>query len=114
MNTVQDIPIPTSDYANSKYEIIFMHDEGVILNVNQDGIDVFGYSNEEFINMDGLKKLVHPEDLMVASYKIKTKDELPYEIKFLKKDGSVFSAMVKGKNVKMDDNIIRITIVRCD
>ena len=85
---------------NSTMEAIMLLEDGKIIDVNQVALDLFGYSLKS--DMIGIS----PQQLTTKESQIKLKEQLaldntmPYEIKVIKRDGSVFDALIHGTNLK--------------
>jgi len=86
---------------------VIIHDKGLILDCNQGLSDMTGYTNKELIGMDGLH-LVSPDSLDQVLHNIKTGYTKRYEVKGLRKDGSVYPLSIKGKNVVYQGRDVRV------
>ncbi len=100
------------DLSNLSIEAIFIHKNGMIMDVNNACSAIFGYTYEEFMELDGLKSLVHPDDMAATNEKIKTKYKGSYEIKMIRKDGSVIDCEIQAKNILFKGEECRVTRVR--
>lgn len=90
---------------------IAIHDLGNIQECNSGLSDLTGYSYEELIGSDGLL-LIHPEDRALAQEHIKNSYEVPYKVRGLKKDGTVYPLEVRGKAAPYKGKTMRITEFR--
>ncbi len=97
--------------ANATYEGIGYTHMGQIIETNSRIVEMYGYSEDEFKNLE-LKQLVHPDDLSLVMEHIRKNDETPYEHRAIRKDGSVFYIEARGKPVELDNKIMRLTILR--
>jgi len=84
---------------NSTMEAIVIIEDGKIKDLNQVTLDLFGYSfQDELIG-------INPQELTAKESQTKLKEQLakdndkPYEIKLIKKDGSLFDALIHGTNL---------------
>ncbi|MGD9486437.1 MAG: PAS domain S-box protein [Calditrichaceae bacterium] len=80
-------------------DAIFIHDlTGKILDVNQEALNLFGYSFNEFVGMK--ISSLHPPDELPISEKtlniVKKKEIVNTEIRFKKKNGEIFPAELFG------------------
>ncbi len=90
---------------------IGLHSKGTIMDCNQGLCDITGFSHEELIGSNGLE-LIAPEYRDYVLGKITTKDEAPYDVEGLRKDGSRYFLEIKGKNIPFGDGLIRVTEFR--
>ncbi len=90
---------------------IGLHNKGVIIDCNQGLCNLTGYDYEELIGNNGLN-LIAPEYRDFVLHKILSKDEEPYDVEGLRKDGSRYSLEIKGKNIPFGDGLIRVTEFR--
>jgi len=86
---------------------VVIHDKGLILECNKGLSDMTGFSYQELIGMDGLA-LIAPESLGTVLHNIQSGYEEHYEVKGLRKDGSVYPLAIKGKNVAYKGRLARV------
>ena len=86
---------------------IIIHEQGVILVCNQGLSDMTGFSNEELVGMDGFK-LIDPDYLDQVLKNVKSGYDQSYEVKGLRKDGSVYPLAIRGKNIHYKDRDARV------
>lgn len=80
------------------------------LYANDIALNLFGYSHEEVLNKNVLN-FIAPESYGKVIEFVKNKDQTPYEIKAIKKDGSLFPAMVRGKNITLGNYQYRVSAI---
>jgi len=97
--------------AESTFEGIAFHEDGVILDANLTFARMFGYERSEVIGMNGLD-LVAPEYRGSTLEKIRSQDENPYEITCIRKDRSTFEAEIRGKPIPYKGRMIRVVAIR--
>jgi PAS domain S-box-containing protein len=90
---------------------IGLHNKGQIIDCNQGLCDITGYSHDELIGSNGLN-LIAPEYRDLVYQKIVTKDELPYDVQGIRKDGTRYNLEIQGKNIPYDNGLIRVTEFR--
>ena len=90
---------------------IAIHDAGVILDCNQGLVDMTGFSKDELVGMDGLL-LIAPDWRDRVRKNIAEGHEQPYEIKALRKDGSVYPCTIGGRNIPYKGCTVRVTEFR--
>ncbi len=86
---------------------IIVHNNGLILECNSGLSDLTGFSYQELIGMDGLY-LIATESLDTVLDNIKNGYEERYEVKGLRKDGTVYPLEIRGKNVKYRGELARV------
>jgi len=96
--------------AQATFEAILVSHEGKIIDVNQSAVDIFGYSREEFLQMNSID-LSTPEYHELITEKILTHDSRPYKTKGVKKDGTIISVEIHGKKIIYDNKVLRVTAV---
>jgi PAS domain S-box-containing protein len=94
--------------GEAAFEAIFISEKGLCLEQNRSAEEMFGYSSEEAVGRPGTEWIA-PGDRdrvlkhMLAGY------ELPYEATGLRKDGSTFPAIVRGKMMSYQGRTVRVT-----
>ncbi len=96
--------------AEAAFEAIVLHRNGTIIGVNHAFHDIFGYEPGEAIGMSVLMLAV-PEWRDLVLSKVNTSSEEPYEAVGLRKDGSTFRGLVRGRNISYRGRPARITSV---
>lgn len=97
--------------SNVSFEAIFLSDKGYGVDVNEVGIEMFGYS------LDEIKKMF-ATDLFEETSKEIVKNNIlsgylePYEVNGVKKNGEIFPVEVQGKNYMHNGRNIRVTAIR--
>ena len=90
---------------------IAIHDKGIIVECNT-GLSVLtGYAYEELIGFDTFN-FIHPDDRATCYEKMMQGDEIPYDLKGIRKDGSVYELEIHGKAIPYKGLILRITEFR--
>ena len=75
-------------FEESRDAIYMTTREGVVVDVNQAALELFGYTREEMIGMDVRETYVHPEDRTRFQQEIEQKGSVrDYEVELFKKDG---------------------------
>ncbi|MBT3314485.1 MAG: diguanylate cyclase, partial [Anaerolineae bacterium] len=99
------------ELSAATFEGVFIHDNGVILDINQAAEDLFGYTQAELIGKDVIE-LITTESRQIVTKHIQTGYEKPYELTGLRKDGSVFPLEVHVKIVSYQGNQVRVVAAR--
>ena len=90
---------------------IGLHNKGYIVDCNQGLCDITGFNYEELIGSNGLD-LIAPEYREMVMQKILSRDETPYDVEGLRKDGSRYHLEIHGKNIPYREGLIRVTEFR--
>ncbi len=93
------------------FDCMAISDNGVIVDVNQATLRIFGYTREELIGRQILD-LVAPESRPAVRAAIASNLETNYEMSFLRKDGSRFEAEALGRAVIHGGKLLRLTALR--
>jgi len=95
------------------FEGLFIHDKGIILDINLSLANMFGYSREEIIGKNIITEFVHKDYHKVIHDNIIKNRALPYEIMGQKKDGTLIPVEVESENIETETGkIIRVTALR--
>jgi PAS domain S-box-containing protein len=84
---------------------IYLIQEGLLRYVNPALAMMFGYAVEDLLNRLGPLDLAHPEDRALVSENIRRRiegdmEEIRYECRGLRKDGSIFPVEVHGRRIE--------------
>ncbi|MEO1815203.1 MAG: diguanylate cyclase [Acetobacterium sp.] len=96
---------------NASFGGIAIHDGGVILECNQGLAEMFQYTREELIGMDGLL-LIAPEYRELVGNNIATGYEKSYEAFGRRKNGEIFPMRLEGRNIPYKGKIVRVVEFR--
>lgn len=99
------------------FEVILIHDKGILLDFNNTAITTFGYSEEELRGMSVLSLITseardHVAKILAALSKDFHAVIEPFETIGLRKDGTTFIAEVRGKSGTYQGKPARIVAVR--
>jgi PAS domain S-box-containing protein len=97
--------------AEATFEGIAFAKDGVVIEVNESFCAVFGYSKPEVIGMVA-DQFVLPEDRHIVRGHIASNYEKLYQMRGVRKDGSVFFADVRGKSIQYRGETVRVTAIR--
>jgi PAS domain S-box-containing protein len=97
--------------AEAAFEGIVIHDYHHFIEANQSFLDMFGYTQAEIEEIDG-DDLIAPEYLEITKKQKDSQSENPYEVECKRKDGSVFPAEFRAKQININDVPFRIVAVR--
>jgi diguanylate cyclase (GGDEF)-like protein/PAS domain S-box-containing protein len=94
--------------SEAAFEAIFFSEEGICIDQNRRAEEMFGYTSAEAIGRPGTDWIV-PEDRLRVMQKMRNRDENPYEVTALRKDGSTFLAQLHGKTMHYKGRTVRVT-----
>ncbi len=98
--------------SETAIEGIYITHNGYCIDTNLAGCKLLGYSRDEMLDKYALDA-VHPDDKELALRMMFSKHEEPYNIRLVKKDGSLFEAEIRGKNYNYKDKgEARVIIIR--
>lgn len=83
--------------AEASFGGIIIHDKGYILECNKELSTITGFTYEEHIGMNGLE-LIAPESLDTVLANIRSGYDKSYEVVGVRKEGSKYPLIIRGKN----------------
>jgi PAS domain S-box-containing protein len=97
--------------SDASFEAIFLSENGIIRDMNQTAISLFGYTSQESIGLNGIQWIV-PEDREIVAKNINANNWKPYEVTAQRKDGTTFPAELQGRMINYRGRNMRVTAVR--
>jgi PAS domain S-box-containing protein len=94
--------------TEAAFEGICISENGIVLDMNDQGLKMFGYLRDEMIGKEILD-LVAPESRPVVAEAIRAGQELIYGHQTLRKDGAIFYAEAQARMVRVGDRTLRMT-----
>ncbi|MDX2350445.1 MAG: PAS domain S-box protein [Porticoccus sp.] len=99
-------------FANSSFEGIYIHDDGILLHANDRFFDLFQYQNSELLNHQIIPLLFTDDSINKIEKRVKEKSIGHYETECIKKDGSIFIAEILPRNHLLNGRHVRAVAVR--
>lgn len=96
--------------ADVAYEGIVLHKNGNIIDVNESFCRMSGYCRDEIIGQH-IAHFVATESLQVMKERIKNKNENPYEVKGIKKDGTIINVEIRARQLNLNNENIRVAVL---
>jgi PAS domain S-box-containing protein len=93
------------------FEGIAISEKGRVLDINDQGLKMFGYERSEMIGKE-IIELTAPESRAMVVEAIRTGNETIYGHQLLRKDGSIFFAEAQARMVHIGDQTLRMTALR--
>jgi PAS domain S-box-containing protein len=97
--------------TQAAFEGIAITEDGRILDVNDQILNMFGYARDEMIGRNVID-MVAPESRMMVAESIKAGREEIYEHRLLRKDGSSFFGEARAKITSVGGRQVRMTALR--
>jgi diguanylate cyclase (GGDEF)-like protein/PAS domain S-box-containing protein len=97
--------------SEASFEAIAIHDNGRIMEVNSTFTQMFGYEYPEIIGMHTLQ-FAAPESHDSVLQNIVTAYEGPYEAVCIRKNGSTFTAEIRGKSIMHQGRMASVAAIR--
>ncbi|GEM_PF-2803469 len=97
--------------ADATREAIFVHDGERILDINRAAGEILGYGREELLDLHPLD-LVVPEERELVRARIRAGFEGEYEVRALRKDGTVFWASLRVGPFEWMGKRVRIAVAQ--
>lgn len=94
--------------SDASFESIFVSEKGICIEQNATAERTFGYTLEEALGRYGTDWIA-PEDREMVMNNMIAGIEEPYEATALRKDGSTFPCILRGKMMKYKNKDVRIT-----
>ncbi len=94
--------------SEASFEAIFISEKGLCIEQNQAAEKMFGYTSEEAMVRYGTEWIA-PEDREMVMKNMLAGFEEPYEARALKKDGTTFPCILRGKMMHYKGKNVRVT-----
>ncbi|HLD23423.1 MAG TPA: PAS domain S-box protein, partial [Sulfuricurvum sp.] len=97
--------------SDSTIEGLIIYDESKqCIRVNKVAPHLFGYTSDEMIGREALE-FIAPQSQELVNKLIHNDNQEPYEAQMLRKDGSTFPAILRGRNLVLSGKNIRVSAV---
>lgn len=98
--------------VDASWEGILIHDQGILLEANQQFFNMFGYRQEELIDTNILEKIFLPQPLIKVKARIEKGEVGFHESTGLKKDGTNFPIETNSRYMEYHDRKVRVCAIR--
>ena len=102
INTLRETVMEAVFIFNSKHNIV---------ELNKVGQEMFEYGSDEDLVGKNIFDFVVEEEHYKVKQSLQLPETKPYELSLRKKDGEIFTALVKGSNITINDEVHRIVSV---
>jgi len=97
--------------SNSTIEGLIIYDEDKkCINTNSVAPQLFGYTADEMLNKSAFEFIAY-ESVSHVKKVIKNQNQEPYEAIMLRKDGTKFPAILRGKDIQLEGKDIRVSAI---
>ena len=97
--------------ASASFEGIVVSCEGIILDVNDQFVDMSGYTRDELVGTE-IVSLIAPESKDIVANAIRTHRVDPYKNTILRKNGERLLVETRGRATQIGDCLVRISVHR--
>ncbi len=97
--------------ANSSYEGIIIHDDGLILDANERSAVLFGFGSEPLVGKV-ITDLMPPESRSKVTAQLLARNDEPFEAISRRKDGTEFHMEVRGRDMVYEGHDARVFVFR--
>lgn len=98
--------------VDASWEGIVIHDQGILLEANQQFLNMFGYQQEELIGTNILEKILVPQTVVKVKARIKNGEVGFHESTGLKRDGTNFPIETNSRYMEYHDRKVRVCAIR--
>lgn len=93
-------------------EGVMVHEKGCVTDFNDALLRMTGYTREEFLKLNPVEALTHPDSYDTVRENMVRGGESPYLVKGVRKDGSSYQAELRPKVVRTPFGTKRIVVIR--
>jgi PAS domain S-box-containing protein len=98
--------------SEAAFEAIAIHEEGVLLNANDQYFKMFGYEPDEALGKEMISATFAPESLEFVKKRISTDSMETFEAMGVRKDGTRFPMEINTRKMEYKGRIVRIGAIR--
>ena len=98
--------------SSASFEGIMVHVDGAIIDVNQRLCEMVGYTRDEMLGPEPMRRSIAPEDLPAVIERVASQYEGAYVITAIRKDGTRFRAEIQAKQGHIGDRPVRVAAFR--
>ncbi|MFH0957987.1 MAG: PAS domain S-box protein [Pseudomonadota bacterium] len=98
--------------ADVTFEGIIFHDEGVLLQANNQFFKMYGYEPDELVGTQIMEKTLTPESVKTVRAHVAERSTETYAAVGLRKDGTTFPIEIRARMRELEGKKIRATAIR--
>ena len=99
-------------FSKVTFEAILFHEDGVLLEANDQYYDMFGYKPHELLNRHAILLTIAPESIDFLKSQINSGSTALYEVIGIKKNGEKFPIEVHSRKIKYKGRNVRSAAIR--
>lgn len=96
---------------DAAFEGVAVHDDGILLEVNESLARIFGYERAELLGRN-VSVLSTPESQGLVENSSENENENRYQAKGLRKDGTIIDVEISAKQLALQDHTVRLLTVQ--
>lgn len=101
-----------NEFSNATWEGIVIHNNGIVLKINQQFTDIFGYTKQDLEGSNFIERTIAPNYIEKINSIIKQDTIDHYEVVGLKKDGSFAPIEIRIKRIEFNNKPARVAVIR--
>ena len=98
--------------SEGTFEAVVWHDEGNIIEANEQYYEMFGYKPEELVGIDAILLTATPDSVKFMREQMSLGHLGPYEVVGMKKDGTEFPMEIRVKKMQYKGKMARMAAIR--
>lgn len=91
-------------------DAVFIYEGKTCVDVNEVAVRMFGYDSKEQMKGLSITAFAHIQSLVEVQKKFK-ENTTPYEVKAVRKNGTVFPALAQGTNIVLNGKKVRVSVL---
>jgi PAS domain S-box-containing protein len=97
--------------SKATFEAIIIHQEGVLIQANDQYYNLFGYKSEEMLGRQVMPMTTAPQSLKILGEQIASGGTGPYIATGLRKDGTTFPMEIRAQNMEYKGIRVRVSAI---
>jgi two-component system, cell cycle sensor histidine kinase and response regulator CckA len=98
--------------VDATWEAIVIHEEGIVLEANEQYFSMFGYEREELIGQEGISRTTTRESGETIRQQVHAGSRGPYKVTGKRKDGSQFPMEIRIRMMDFQGRQVRVAAIR--
>ncbi len=95
----------------SSFDAVFLHEDGIILDINPVALQLFGYEAEEMTGRQ-LLDFVAEESKQLLIERLAANADEPYEVRIISKEQTNIPAEIRVKSIDLEGRLVRVVNIR--
>ena len=111
-NALQESEKRFRQLANASWEAIVVHENGVIIQANDQFSHLFGCAEQEYVGAPLFSRYLISHTVDMDQVMIETDRFGPYEVTGVRKSGTPFLAEIRGRVLQYPDKLLKVVAIR--